>query len=630
MAVTWLHISDFHFKTGDAYDRDVVLRALIAAVTRFRKEGRQPDLIFATGDIAYSGKASEYTLAEQFFDELLKSAGLPRKCLYVVPGNHDVDRAIAKGLNHRFESNEEFDDAFAPDSEHHHFKKFSAYREWYNAYFSGIRSCPENTTCTPFDDIEINGQPLSILLLNSALLALENENRDCGKLWLSRRWLGAALSKHAPDDKYLRLALLHHPLDWLHVDERSNIKSSLFSHVDFMLRGHLHETDAEGIATAADSVLLLAAGAAYQTRKYPQQALYCTVNDNMIEVFPIHYVDKPKENWTLDTSVFSDQPGYIGHFPLPRRAAPPPVVPPSGPQPPNSEPPDDAPSEMPHDHRQLRIAEELLTNPLANAFFKKLQAGYARHVSLESVPATEQEMVRQFARRPASNVKKLFYAVRRGLEEIPSAELESASRTHIDKTASALYWIAACRLVNEAAHAQSIATSRTCINVVQITTNSEIICAVIATALFGGELRVVLDDDQSHPVPEYVFNVRDRILGDLVIHDFELAVYFAVFPNDRKTGEIILNGSLSPDQSARLAVHLGLIREYHNFSLALVIHGSFPKDVCDQFARKHEVPVMLLNSETTTALLGMDPTILDASIKEFWKFKTDKLRDNSP
>jgi len=26
MSLTWLHVSDFHFKAGDPYDRDVVLR----------------------------------------------------------------------------------------------------------------------------------------------------------------------------------------------------------------------------------------------------------------------------------------------------------------------------------------------------------------------------------------------------------------------------------------------------------------------------------------------------------------------------------------------------------------------------------------------------------------------------
>ena len=32
MPITWLHISDFHIRAGDPYDRDVVLRALVKSV----------------------------------------------------------------------------------------------------------------------------------------------------------------------------------------------------------------------------------------------------------------------------------------------------------------------------------------------------------------------------------------------------------------------------------------------------------------------------------------------------------------------------------------------------------------------------------------------------------------------
>lgn len=60
MTVTWLHISDFHIRGGDSYERDLVLTALIRSVREFYEKGRKPDLIFATGDIAHGGKKGEY------------------------------------------------------------------------------------------------------------------------------------------------------------------------------------------------------------------------------------------------------------------------------------------------------------------------------------------------------------------------------------------------------------------------------------------------------------------------------------------------------------------------------------------------------------------------------------------
>jgi predicted MPP superfamily phosphohydrolase len=96
--LTWLHLSDIHFQQGDSYNRNVVLRALISAVQRFRTQGCCPNLIFFTGDIASSGKEKEYVSTSTFLDELLHAAGLDKKYLFIVPGNHDVDRNAAKGL----------------------------------------------------------------------------------------------------------------------------------------------------------------------------------------------------------------------------------------------------------------------------------------------------------------------------------------------------------------------------------------------------------------------------------------------------------------------------------------------------------------------------------------------------
>ncbi len=104
MSLTWLHISDFHFRAADSYDRDVVLSALIRPVRRFREGGRAPDVIFATGDIAYSGKDEEYAAATEFFDALLNATGLDRSRLFLVPGNHDVNRDLGIGLAMTLES----------------------------------------------------------------------------------------------------------------------------------------------------------------------------------------------------------------------------------------------------------------------------------------------------------------------------------------------------------------------------------------------------------------------------------------------------------------------------------------------------------------------------------------------
>ena len=318
MDLCWLHVSDFHFRGGDTYDSDVVLRALVKSVQELRSQERCCDLIFATGDIANSGRTEEYKLATRFFDALLDAAGLQRCRLFVVPGNHDVDRNEGIGLARTLSSREDADAYFAPDRKQPHGSlKLRAFSQWHDEYFAGIRRFPDSSTCGPVEFVQVNGRRIGVLCLNSALFC-EDDN-DYAKLLLGRRCVDSALTELGAQTADLKLALIHHPLDWLSDVERSNIKASLRDHVDVVLRGHLHETDIESVLSHNGTTLHFAAGAAYQTRRWPNRALYVTFEDSgWLRVCPIRYEDSPTEVWTVDPSVFPHDPGYEKLIPSPR------------------------------------------------------------------------------------------------------------------------------------------------------------------------------------------------------------------------------------------------------------------------------------------------------------------------
>ena len=318
MAVTWLHVSDFHLSDKGPYNQEVILNALVSSVKRFRAEGHKPDLIFATGDIAQNGKAQEYAYATEFFNALLDAAGLEKERLFIVPGNHDVDRKMGKGLARTLDSNDDADDYFdLKTSSPHLTQKLQAFSEWYNNYFNGIRTFPTDTTCSQVEVLTIRNTRIAVLPLNSALFCIDDN--DHNKLFIGRRCLDSAVKQlQSQVEADLKIALLHHPLDWLSSIERANIKTTLGAAVDLVLQGHYHETETEGIASANGGYLKLAAGAAYQTRQHPNSAMYATFEGNHVEIFPIHYVDKPREIWTLDTGIFP-APLYTKSFPIPGR-----------------------------------------------------------------------------------------------------------------------------------------------------------------------------------------------------------------------------------------------------------------------------------------------------------------------
>ncbi|MDJ0838843.1 MAG: metallophosphoesterase, partial [Acidobacteriota bacterium] len=93
---TWLHLSDFHFKKDENWQRDVVLETLMRdVISKLAEFELKPDAVFVTGDIAHSGKDAEYRQARLFFDEAVTRLNhQPTKTWFLVPGNHDVDRNL--------------------------------------------------------------------------------------------------------------------------------------------------------------------------------------------------------------------------------------------------------------------------------------------------------------------------------------------------------------------------------------------------------------------------------------------------------------------------------------------------------------------------------------------------------
>lgn len=94
----FVHLSDIHFRkteVGQPDDPNLALRSdIVRDVRRMRKEiGRPADGILLTGDVAFAGRAEEYAFAYAWLEEkLCPEAGCKIDDVFVIPGNHDVDR----------------------------------------------------------------------------------------------------------------------------------------------------------------------------------------------------------------------------------------------------------------------------------------------------------------------------------------------------------------------------------------------------------------------------------------------------------------------------------------------------------------------------------------------------------
>lgn len=102
----FLHLSDIHFRSREVRRDDDPNGALrddiVDDVRRMRaKIGRPADAILISGDIAYAGAQDEYQFATDWLKDLLcPAAGCSMDDIFVIPGNHDVDRGKTASRMH--------------------------------------------------------------------------------------------------------------------------------------------------------------------------------------------------------------------------------------------------------------------------------------------------------------------------------------------------------------------------------------------------------------------------------------------------------------------------------------------------------------------------------------------------
>ena len=93
-----LHISDIHFRAPQCLhpetdpDRGIRTRMVRHLQGQLARLGAV-DVILVGGDIAFKADPAEYSFAKDWLLELSRICGCGKEGIFVIPGNHDVDRA---------------------------------------------------------------------------------------------------------------------------------------------------------------------------------------------------------------------------------------------------------------------------------------------------------------------------------------------------------------------------------------------------------------------------------------------------------------------------------------------------------------------------------------------------------
>lgn len=259
-ALRWLHLTDLH--RGQPRDdlwanfETKVAEELRALTDVGSSSGlRAPlDIVFFTGDLAYSGKAEQYALVTATLDEILGPD--PQPVILSIPGNHDVDQRSHRAEiaeEELFRSNDRIRDRFFTDNGDHlrtHVRR--ALQKWTS--WSGPQVKQKQVTqytagALPGDfvaTVAVGDLKVGVVGLNTTFLQLTGGEAR-GQLTVDARQLqncwgspGKWAAAH-----HITVLLTHHPPEWLDKRGQDQLRDEIAPPGRFTLHlfGHQHEGD---------------------------------------------------------------------------------------------------------------------------------------------------------------------------------------------------------------------------------------------------------------------------------------------------------------------------------------------------------------------------------------------------
>lgn len=258
--LTWIHISDRHIHQVSQPDARRLDDSLVLDIARVLSGASLvPNMLFFTGDLVHGRHIQHpnHSVEQQFVDgalfldrirKALPQNEIPKSHVYIVPGNHDVNRdKVSKfeqeSLFSKHRTQDEIDDLY--DKLDYTHDQFMRRLDDYKSFLEKNRydHCLTDPRRLIHASIrETDSLRIGIVGLNSAWPCGDDVRRN-GKD-------GMRISARKQLDRLLpivencdcRIALVHHPHAWYSEDERADMWNHLLeARFHFCLHGHEHQ-----------------------------------------------------------------------------------------------------------------------------------------------------------------------------------------------------------------------------------------------------------------------------------------------------------------------------------------------------------------------------------------------------
>ncbi|WP_426276339.1 metallophosphoesterase [Chryseobacterium sp. S-02] len=243
-----IHITDFHLKNEELnIQHSRILKALLKDLINYIDNNT---ILLFTGDFTnmggkdFSNPSQAFTVFKEIiFDKILSKFPMLTNRIFFVPGNHDLDRRSItikdKYIKTALLNDTSSRTIFYEDLQNG-IPAFKTYQEFKETFYSHY----PNKIITQLEDtfqIEIENENIGITCINSSWLCYEND--DDGNILILEDQLMNSLN--LIDNCNIKIALLHHPLTFLHKSESLKIKEILEKEYDLVFIGHTHKQESE-------------------------------------------------------------------------------------------------------------------------------------------------------------------------------------------------------------------------------------------------------------------------------------------------------------------------------------------------------------------------------------------------
>lgn len=264
-----IHISDLHFE--ESLHQPRVISALCSDIERSSRETSIGTIVFS-GDVAAKGntkKENVEKIVAQFISRIRNAAG-PEVPVLICPGNHDIDlknrlevfTPIFLGVTSPTKANAIVKEATLPAA-----KPLWAHLDGFRELASTVDKEAFNTHPLFYTKkITSNGVSIGFACLNSAWMTKGGGNADYGQLYVGEYILDLARKELEGVD--IRIAVMHHPLDWLAPEEKAVIQRYLTLNFHGYLCGHKHDNNADTLKSNIGSLFTSNTGCIYHSNEY--------------------------------------------------------------------------------------------------------------------------------------------------------------------------------------------------------------------------------------------------------------------------------------------------------------------------------------------------------------------------